>query len=401
VACSTVSQPVPKTPNVPSGVILAEPEQDPKPAPVIKTPPAPAPPPPVEAPAPIPEIPTYQSPLKDLKFWNETNPIAALKAFRRSCMAWLDVDPTEPLSPHLPEYGLYGDWENACGLASLIGNTPSEARQFFENQFAPVPLSAQNRESGLLTAYYQPEIDVRRIPNLEFSEPILAVPKLKSDQNLPRAKISPKTARVIAYGRPLEVFFMQIQGSGHIRFKNGRILRAAYAANNGRPYRSIGSVLIERGETTKDRSSKHDIESWMRKAGPKAARALMNENTRYIFFKEQKIKAGEGPVGAMRVPLTANGSVAVDPRYHPYGSLIWVETKLPQAPRDYKGTLSGRLVVAQDTGKAIRGAMRGDLYFGSGDAVGALAGVMKHPSKWTIFLPRPLAERLLRERGSS
>jgi len=246
----------------------------------------------------------------------------------------------------------------------------------------------------LLTGYYQPEISVRKISSGEFTEPILAVPKDKTKLKLPRSKVNANTSRVIAYGRPIDVFFMQIQGSGHLRYKDGRILRAGYAANNGQSYKSIGSVLIRRRELTKDQASKDSIEAWMKKAGPKRARELMNENPRYIYFKEQAIVEGEGPLGAMRLPLTAMGSMAVDPRYHPYGTVYYVTGKIPQSKGDYKGKESGLILVAQDTGKAIRGAKRGDLYFGSGDAAGDRAGVMKHKMKWLTLLPRRLAERI-------
>ena len=117
----------------------------------------------------------------------------------------------------------------------------------------------------------------------------------------------------------------------------------------------------------------------------------MNENPRYIFFTEQKIGEGEGPRGAMRVPLTAMGSMAVDPRYHPYGTLAWLETIIPQTPGDYKGKASGVLVSVQDTGNAIRGPLRGDLFFGAGDVAGDRAGVMKHPVRWTILVPKSIA----------
>jgi len=155
---------------------------------------------------------------------------------------------------------------------------------------------------------------------------------------------------LIAYGRPIDVFFLQIQGSGRLKYKNGRILRAAYAANNGQPYRSIGGVLIRRGELTREQ--------------------------------------------AMRVPLTAMGAIAVDPRYHPYGSLFWLETTLPTRPGDYRGKGTGLLVAAQDTGSAIKGPLRADLFFGSGDKAGDLAGVQKHPVRWTLLLPKHVTVKL-------
>ena len=360
--------------------------------------------PPISAPPPIVEVippPPAPSPINPeasavatLKGWRDSDVTPALTAFNRSCKAWETKNVSDALNSVLPEYGTFGDWAQACEAAKTVNLDYGSAHDFFERYFDPVHLSPRNNESGLLTGYYQPEIDVRRRADAYFNEPILAVPKSESAKSLPRSEINAATSRVIAYGRPLDVFFMQIQGSGHIRFSDGASVRAAYAGNNGYNYKSIGSVLINRGEITKDKSSKRDIENWMAKAGSEKSRALMNENKRYIFFVEQKIEIGEGPNGGMRVPLTAMGSMAVDPRYHPYGALIWLNVKLPMAAGDYRGTDQGILLAAQDTGKAIRGAMRGDIYFGSGKIAGDLAGVMKHRGEWSVLLPKALAERL-------
>jgi membrane-bound lytic murein transglycosylase A len=335
-----------------------------------------------------------------LPYWTAADTTPALAAFQRSCQRWAGAAPEAMLGSALPEYGRFGDWAAPCAKALVTPLEYAASKDFFEREFTPVTLTPRNNESGLMTGYYQPEIKVKRRADAYYNEPILAVPQSKSVQNLPRADISASSSRVIAYGRPLDVFFMQIQGSGHIRYEDGPIIRAAYAGNNGQPYRSIGRVLIGRGEITKDRSSKADIENWMAESGPEKSRALMNENPRYIYFKEQKITEGEGPNGAMGVPLTAMGSMAVDPRYHPYGSLIWLGVKLPQSKGDYIGQQSGLLLSAQDTGKAIRGALRGDLYFGSGTAAGDLAGVMKHRAVWTALLPKALAARLHERQNS-
>ncbi len=397
--CATSADRLPKPTPTPINMVKdmpeAEPDLMPAPAPVITTPPPVSSAlPPKDDPAPHVEIPVYESPLTALPSWQELDHRPALSAVRRSCQRWSHAAVTDYLNPHLPDYGTYGDWGDTCDLALLLGNSKQEAKQFFENQFVPVMLLSAANETGLLTGYYQPEISVRRKADTVFSEPILAVPAQQLVQNYPRGKLGAKSSRVIAYGRPIDVFFMQIQGSGIIRFKDGKRIRAAYNGNNGFPYTSIGRVLIGRGAIGKDQSSKSDIEKWMAVAGPIKSRALMNENKRYIFFKEQAIKPGEGPQGAMQVPLTDIGSMAVDPRYHPYGTVAYIQTRIPQEKGDYKGRETAVLLVAQDTGKAIKGAFRGDLYFGSGTDAGDRAGVMKHPAHWTILLPRRLADRL-------
>lgn len=265
---------------------------------------------------------------------------------------------------------------------------------FFETHFSPISLSSNAANSGLLTGYYQPEINVRATPDTEFSEAILAIPTRDSDRSRPRSQIKPYMSRVIAYGRPIDVFFMQIQGSGIIAFENGYRVRAAYAANNGRAYTSIGGVLVKRGELTLAQASKQAIENWMQRNGHEKTTALMNENERYIFFAEETLVPGEGPMGAMRAPLTAMGSLAVDPTHYPYGLPLWISVNIPQYGGDYRGLQQGQLLIAQDTGKAIKGAQRGDIYFGEGFEAGAKAGVMKHRGQWTMLVPRALIGRL-------
>ena len=394
-ACTTVPTQTPPTEPVianpvetPGPVVIAEPIAEPPPAPIVQAPP----PPPAEPPQePVIEVP--KSGFERLPFWTSHDPRPALEAFVRGCESWTNAEPDTELNPNLPQYGRFGDWQMACQGASVLHSvspTADDSRAFFESWFAPVSLATPTMPDGLLTGYYEPEVDVRLTPNSEFSEPILAKPKDESKLALPRARINARTSRVIAYGRPIDVFFLQIQGSGRLKYGNGRLLRAAYAANNGHSYTSIGRVLVERGAMTIDQASKRSIENWMEQNGPEAARNLMNENARYIYFTEQSIQSGEGPQGAMRTHLTSLGSIAVDPRYHPYGSLVWLDTTLPTKAGDFRGQSTGLLVTAQDTGSAIKGPLRADLFFGSGEAAGAKAGVQKHRARWTILLPRHL-----------
>jgi len=391
--CTTVpvspSYPEPDVEN-PGLIVIAQPLPAPPPAPRVQTPPpAPSEPPPepvLEAPAP--------SGFAALPFWNRHDPRPALTAFVRGCETWTKAKPDDFLNPNLPQYGRFKDWMGTCQSAAVLQSVSpaaSDARNFFESWFVPVSLTTENTAEGLLTGYYEPEVEVRLEPNSEFSEPILAKPASAAALKLPRAQVTANTSRVIAYGRPIDVFFLQIQGSGRLKYNDGRVLRAAYAANNGQSYRSIGAVLVARGEMTLEQASKQAIADWMTRNGPAAARQLMNENPRYIYFTEQSIRSGEGPQGAMRVPLTGMGAIAVDPRYHPYGSLAWLDTTLPTQPGDFRGQPTGLLVTAQDTGGAIKGPLRADLFFGSGKDAGDRAGVQKHPVSWTILLPRFMA----------
>ncbi|WP_298918099.1 MltA domain-containing protein [uncultured Algimonas sp.] len=336
--------------------------------------------------APEPDL-DRPDPFDGLSGWANADLQPALHAFRRSCAVFAKRADARALIKAKPAYGTYADWASVCDAADHA----THARPFFESLFTPASLSA---ETGLLTGYYEPEVEVRTEPDSVHSEPILTLPGNPATRKLPRARLNARSAPVIAYGRPIEVFFLHIQGSGRLHFPDGRTTRVGYAGNNGKPYTSIGRVLIERGELTRDNSGKRNIEAWMDAAGPDATRALMNENRRYIFFAERDIEAGEGPIGAMQVPLTAMGSVAVDPAHKPYGVPVWLDTRLPRHARDYKGAVTSLLVVTQDTGSAIKGDLRGDLFFGAGSDAGAKAGVMKHRVRWTVLLPHGLATRL-------
>lgn len=338
------------------------------------------------APEPLLEQP---DPFARLSGWADADHAPALAAFQQSCATLLKRPASKQLHRKRDALGRHGDWSPVCRAAKYATN----ATPFFESLFVPVSVSD---ETGLLTGYYEPEVEVRAKPDVIYSEPILAVPTTDAVRTLPRAKLNADSAAVIAYGRPIDVFFLQVQGSGRLHFDDGRTVRAGYAANNGKSYRSIGRVLIDRGELTRDQSAKRNIEQWMEDSGPEKSRALMNENPRYIFFSEQDIQDGQGPKGAMQVPLTAMGSIAVDPNHNPYGIPVWLDTRLPLKGRDYEGAATGLLVVTQDTGSAIKGPQRGDLFFGAGPDAGSLAGVMKHPARWTVLVPRTLAERLAR-----
>lgn len=373
---------------------IAAPVPEAPPQPIVE-PPLPEPisePEPIIEPAPEPvKTQSYDSGYKDLKFWQGADPRPALHAFQKTCKKWGNKNGDDWLDTGRHVHGQYRDWKSVCALAVDV-KQPSRgaAVHFFQMNFEPVTLDAAP-QIGLLTGYYAPELEVRLKADAVFNAPLLARPATLEIQNLPRKNLGVKSSKVLAYGRPIDVFFLQVQGSGRIKFQDGTSYMAAYDGHNSHTYKSIGRVLIKRGELDKDSVSKQSIEKWMDRAGQVEAQKLMNENPRYIFFKTEYLTEGVGPKGSTGVNLTSLGSMAIDPRHMPYGSLVWLETKLPAKGGDFTGEPSGLLVVAQDTGSAIKGQYRGDLYFGIGDAAGAKAGVMKHKAVWTIFLPIPLA----------
>ena len=189
---------------------------------------------------------------------------------------------------------------------------------------------------------------------------------------------------------PIDAFFLHVQGSGQIVLEDGEIARVGYAAQNGHPYFAIGRELIARGALTRERVSLQSIRAWL-EAHPDAAAEVMNRNPSYVFFRRI---AGDGPRGAFQVPLTARASLAVDRRHIPLGVPVWLETALPRADGVAGEAMSWRrLLVAQDTGGAIRGIVRGDVFFGAGARAAALAGRMKSSGRYYILLPRAVVAR--------
>lgn len=343
-----------------------------------------------------------------LNGWDQHDARGALVSFGRSCEAILRRPADRALSDRVSYAGRAGDWHEVCEDAlQLIAVNPDAhaARQFFEARFTPVAVGGDGR----LTGYYEPMVDVRRYPDTEFSMAIRARPGVAprgdisqiiagldtghhggTDELRPRAEIEAMNIGVpLAWGRPVDVFFMQIQGSGRLRFDDGSQRRAAFAAHNGHPYVSIGRLLLDRGELPPGQASKDHIESWLNRNGPAAWTPLFNENPRYVFFDMQDIAdPNAGPAGSQGVPLTPMASLAVDPAFHAWGVPVFVQ-----------GEVSGRghwagLVIAQDAGGAITGPVRGDLFFGWGDEAGQIAGRQNSFARWHLLLPNRLARRL-------
>jgi membrane-bound lytic murein transglycosylase A len=347
--------------------------------------------------------------------WRSVDAAPALDAFLRSCRRWDNKPDNDWLNPNARYAGRVADWRGACAEAAMLAPLDpggEAARAFFERNFTPMTL----RGSGRLTGYYEPYLEVRSVPDAEFSMAIRARPNdlLTGDLGqfiaglegrrivgraqeqsfepyLSRAEIEARNLGVpLAWGRPIDVFFLQIQGSGRLLYPGGEQARVRFAAHNGRDYVSIGRILIDRGELEPHNASKQDIQDWLRARGPSAWRPLFDENPRYVFFSMDTLDdPEEGPLGAQGAPLTPLASLAVDPQHHAWGVPILVNADLPGAP-DWHG-----LVIAQDAGGAITGPVRGDLFYGWGDAAGARAGRQNDPeARWTILLPRALAARI-------
>ncbi|WP_271950628.1 murein transglycosylase A [Ruegeria faecimaris] len=310
----------------------------------------------------------------DLNGWAADDHGAALSVFLNTCG---DLD--DP------------DWQALCGVARTY--KPDAARSFFELFFRPVLV--EDGKDGLFTGYFEPELDGSKTRSERYKYPIYKMPpeargaeKWLSRRDLLTGDVMQGRGLEIAWvDDPVELFFLQIQGSGRIRLPDGRALRVGYGGANGHPYRSIGSELIRRGALGAHQVSAQMIKSWVRK-NPEAGTELLFHNPSYVFFREVNRVAPEfGPLGAMNRSVTTMRSIAADPAYTPLGAPVWVE-------KDGKDPLR-RLMIAQDTGSAIKGAQRADIFFGTGDAAGAAAGRLKDPGRMVVLLPIQRAYALL------
>ena len=352
--------------------------------------------------------------------WEDDDPRPALAALRKSCARRLALPDDRIVAPQ-GVAGRVADWRAACLAAQSPDLRDGAAvRRFFERHFTPFAVAAHGRRTGLFTGYYEPllEADVkpsaaypvplyRRPPELvtadlgDFS-PDLAGRRIAGavvDGRLRPFATRAEIARGALAGRGLEllwaadpvaVFFLQIQGSGRARLPDGRILRLAYDGRNGRPYTALGRLLVARGALHPSVVSAPAIAAWL-SANPTIGAELMAENAAYVFFR---LAEGEETLGAAGVPLTPGRSLAVDRRFIPLGAPLWLATTQPDPKNPVARRLPlRRLMVAQDTGSAIRGALRGDVYWGFGDDAEAIAGHMAEKGRLWLLLPKPLAAR--------
>ena len=303
-------------------------------------------------------------------------------------------------------------WQSVCRMAAQLGRnvSTSTARKFFENWFLAYQVTDRGNPDGLITGYFEPLLHGSLKKTPRYSVPLYKKPgdlvtvklgefdaalkgqqitgRLRGDMLVPYAEraeiergvLSGKGLELIWVDDPLDAFFMQIQGSGLVRLPSGKILRVGYAGKNGQPYFAIGRDLVARGALTKENVSLQTIRTWL-EANPTEARSVMNKNRSYVFFRAIK---GAGPIGAQGVPLTAGHSLAVDRRYIPLGAPLWLDTTDPLVP----GAPLRRLVIAQDTGGAIKGVVRGDYFWGAGNRARNGAGKMKQIGRLYILLPR-------------
>ena len=296
--------------------------------------------------------------------WADDDHTAAFDVFRSTCA---DLD--DP------------DWKAVCAYAT----SGPDPKQFFELLFRPVLI--EDGKDALFTGYFEPELNGARHPSSRFRYPLYAMPPearsvpqwYSRRELLEDRKLEGRGLEIVWVDDPVEKFFLQIQGSGRVNLPDGSKVRVGYGGKNGHEYRSIGKELVRLGIFQPHQVSATVIKNWVRR-NPEAGKELLFHNPSYVFFREvSEVPAHLGPLGAMNRSVTAMRTIAVDPKFVPLGAPVWIE-------KDGKGPMR-RLMIAQDTGSAIKGAQRADIFFGTGDAAGRAAGQLKDPGRMVVLLP--------------
>jgi membrane-bound lytic murein transglycosylase A len=351
--------------------------------------------------------------LATLPAWQGYDATLSLATFQRSAREILST--AHGFKREAKFGGAKKDWLSTCEQALVA----TDARKFFETSFVALRVEDDGRPEGLFTGYYEPEAEGSRVRTERFTVPIYKrpadlvalTPEQEAETNgfkygrVVDGKAMPYFTRPeieqgALAGKGLEIawieswqdaFFIHIQGSGRVRLPDGSALRLAYALKTGHPYTGIGGVLVERGVMTPQTSSMQTIRAWM-DANPGEARQLMWHNKSFVFFREIAVEDKDlGAVGAQQVNLTPLRSLAVDRALWMFGMPIWLETTQPP---EAGGATFRNLMVAQDTGSAIKGAARGDVYWGWGEKAAFIAGHMKSPGTFTALLPMSVAASL-------
>lgn len=354
----------------------------------------------------------------DLPNWRNDDVAQALPALTRSCNRILKKDAASPIGRD-PRYGTAGQWVTPCrAIMAVAPNDKDGARRVLESNFQPWASSTGGADTGLFTGYYEAALNASHIRTGYYQTPLHARPddlvmvdlgnfrpelkgqriagRVKGGNLMPyedrgeilSGKLPAGQNKILAWvDDPIDAFFVQVQGSGVLSYPDGSTRRIGYDGQNGHVYTAIGKELVASGALTKDEVSMDSIRNWL-VAHPRMAQDMMNRNKSYVFFKDMN---GEGPVGGEGVVLTPERSLAVDYNYWSYGVPVFVDLEAPDV-----GGLAGmlgssrlqRLMVAQDTGGAIRGPIRGDFFWGFGEKAEKMAGHMKSQGRMWALLPK-------------
>ena len=357
-----------------------------------------------------PELVLTPATFSELPAWGGDDFHGFVQAFDRSCLRIIKNSPDKPFGV-LEQAGTYGDWQVICQKFTEGDDWDKEGLQaFFEDHFTPYLISADNNAAGLFTGYYEASLNGSRKKTNRYNVPLhkrpddlVMVHLGQFREDLKGIRIAGRVtdgalkpyesrAEIVSGDWPhddeallwvdsaIDAFFVQIQGSGIVQMNNGETVRIGYAGQNGHPYYAIGREIIARGDLSKENVSMQNIRAWLA-INPYRAEVVMNTNKSYVFFREIK---GEGPLGAEGVPLTAERSLAVDRTLLSYGLPLWVEIEHP----DSEQPTMRKMMIAQDTGGAITGPVRGDVFWGYGKHAEEMAGQMKSQGHYWVLLPK-------------
>ena len=326
----------------------------------------------------------------EINGWAVDDHTAAFATFLNSCK--VIVRGTPPRHAGQP---FYAALQSACRRAMKAPPRDSAAaRIFFERNFRPMRIAPLGENNGFLTGYYEPIIEGSRVRNEQFNVPLYRSPPDLGKPYLERAAIEDgalagRKLEICWLKDPTDLFFAQIQGSARVKLvEDGTVMRLNYSGHNGWKYTPIGRILIDREIVPKEEMSMDRIREWI-EANPKEGKELRRRNKSYVFFRETGLAEHEEPVGAQGVSLTPGRSIAVDKSIHVYGTPFFIEAELPFDSERSENEFQ-RLMVSQDTGGAIRGPARADLYFGAGDVPAHVAGRIRHTGHFTILIPREI-----------
>nr|WIE92293.1 murein transglycosylase A [Mesorhizobium sp. WSM4875] len=352
----------------------------------------------------------------DLPGWDEDDHLAAFAAFKRSAFHVL----TKPYRTGSLGVAFAAFAEAYTEARSVSPANRSEARSFFERHFAPALVAAESGGAGLVTGFYEPEVEASPVRTERFTVPLLSRPADLvdiDDKNRPlgmdpylafaratttgpveyfdrgaieRGALSGRNLEIAWLADKVDAFFIHVQGAARLKMADGRLCRATYAAKSGQRFTGPGRILSETGEIPLEKVTMQSIRAWF-KAHPQRVDEILWQNRSYIFFREAPVDDPElGPIAAAKVPLTPGRSVAVDRLLHTFGTPFYIVAPTLTA---FGGKPFRRLMIAQDTGSAITGAARGDLFAGSGDAAGEIAGVVRNVADFYALVPRGLFDR--------
>lgn len=380
---------------------------------------------PREAPKP-PPLAFRAAAFADLPGWPDAGLADAAAALKRSCPRLVGQADRTGID-NFPRYGLSGDWQPLCRALQMLGpNDAAGFRALVEAELQPVQVLGEGKAEGLFTGYYEPTLRGSRQRRDGYAVPLYRAPPdlVQVDLGLFRPEWrGMRTAGRVVQGqlRPYEdraaieagalanrnlelawaadavdAFFLQIQGSGRVALSEGGVMRVGFAAQNGHAYTALGRVLIDRGLMAREEVTMPSLRAFLER-NPQLAPDLLRQNAAYVFFRELPAPkdATDGPLGAQGVPLYPGRSLAVDRTHFALGLPVWLDTAYAEAAPPHAERPLRRLMIAQDTGGAIRGGVRGDVFWGDGAEAEGIAGRMKHPGRWWLLLPKAVAARIV------